>query len=119
MFKKDKQKSEQEYLSEQCYEVIDQLLENVLPSILEYFQTLSKIINIVDNQCIKTFTNILDNIFSTENGFNVSWTEDQKIKYINMGIAYATAWSFGGCLNEKENEKMENMIKKKFSNVEF
>ena len=73
----------------------------------------------MDNQCIKTFTNILNNVFNEDIGFNIAWNEEQKIKYINMGFAYSIAWAFSGCLNEKENEKMENMIKKKFSSVDF
>lgn len=75
--------------------------------------------SVVENQCVKSFINVFSSVVHEEFGFKSSWTVEEKIKYLNIAFAFAFAWAFGGCLTEKENEKVDNFIKKKFPSVEF
>jgi hypothetical protein len=61
----------------------------------------------------------MSSFLNEEFGFKSSWTEEEKISFLNICFAFAAAWAFGGCLNEKENEKIDNLIKKKCVSVEF
>jgi len=54
-----------------------------------------------------------------EFGFKITWTEEEKINYINISFAFSISWALGGSLDDKENEKIDNLIKKKFVSVEF
>ena len=105
-----------------CKDVLDHLkeiFEFYFSGLLDYYRTLEKIVDVVNYQCVKGVCNILSTVLDREYGYDFEGDKDYKINYATISFVYACAWGLGATLPEKEGEKFDNMIKKKFSNIEF
>ena len=109
--------SKQVALSEEAYSIVEQNFATVFPQVLLYAQSLPSPIRaaapqLTLNACQLFETLLLQRAPQTE-------TPEQAFSYLNLLFIHALAWSFAATLQDKEAEKVDAFIKKKFNNVEF
>lgn len=70
-------------------------------------------------QAVNSFCNLMETVLDESYGFKPSWTEEQKNSYLELAFVFSVIWGLGGSLSERDGEKFDNMVKKKFQNVDF
>lgn len=70
-------------------------------------------------QCVNTLCRIIDALATEENGFKPESPDEFKIRFLSLVFVFAAAWGFGGSLIEKESEKFDALLKKKFQSIVY
>merc|ERR1712232_370953 len=76
-------------------------------------------ISTVDHQIVRSCCNIFDALMSEDYGFDTTWSEENQNKYMTLAFILAIAWSFGAGCYDRDQLRIDNLIKKKFTSVFF
>jgi len=104
----------------------DQILSlyNMFDKYLDEFMHKGRIgiqepIGTVDAQIVRSCCNIFDSLMSEDYGFDPTWSEESANKYMTLAFILAIAWSFGANCYDRDQLRIDNLIKKKFTSVFF
>lgn len=92
---------------------------NNIDSFMELFKAIAKPLDTVGVHALSSTLQYMETVCSEEFGFKKGESDEYKLRYVVLAFIFASAWGFSGCLQEKEAEKMNALIMKKFPTFNF
>jgi dynein heavy chain len=109
----------QPFMSPDCRAVVDSLFANHLESLAEAVRAQPAPVEMVVFQNVKSALGYFECFLTEDFGFKPAGTDEYKSRYVMAAFIMAIAWAFTGQLQEKEAERVDSLIKKKFPTYNF
>ena len=109
----------QSFISEQIQTTFETLFNATFETFIEMFKNSNKPIDSVAFQAVQSTLNSLEVLLSEEFGFKPSANDDYKTSYINLSFPLACSWGFAAGLQDRESERFDSLIKKRFPALTF
>lgn len=118
-----KDSDDQPLLSSDLMAIVGNLCDSLLSPLVSLFLKMPKVVPVSEFQAVRTFCDLFSALVQENRGFTAKAPGEFKSQYLTLAFIFAAAWSFGGCLLDVEGkrpaDRVDALIKKKFSTVEF